>query len=90
LNSDRCSCGGKETPEHLLLSCRELREQQRELRESVGGRVSLRILLHTKIGVEKTLEFLEKTKVATKKWLQERKEREEREREEAEAEEERR
>jgi ribonuclease HI len=86
-DSDRCSCGGKETPEHLLLSCRDLRDQQKELRESLGCRASLRILLHTKIGVEKTLEFLKRTKVATRKRLLERQEREEREREEEEGEE---
>jgi hypothetical protein len=44
--SDRCSCGGKETPEHLLLSFRELRAQQKDLREGLGGRASLRTLLH--------------------------------------------
>ena len=77
--NDRCSCGGKETPEHLLLSCRELRVQQRELYEGLGCRASLRVLLHTKVGVEKTLEFIKKTKVATRKRLREREEEEERE-----------
>jgi hypothetical protein len=74
-DDNRCSCGGKETPEHLLLSCRELREQQKELREGLGCRASLRVLLHTKVGVKRTLEFLKKTRVATRKWLQERKDR---------------
>jgi hypothetical protein len=66
----------------LLLSCRELRDQQRDLRESLGCRPSLRVLLHTKVGAEKTLEFLKRTKVATRKRLLERQEREQREREE--------
>jgi ribonuclease HI len=79
-DSNRCSCGGKETPEHLLLSCRELRKQQRVLQEGLGSRASLKVLLHTKLGVERTLEFLKETKVATRKWLQERKDKEERER----------
>jgi hypothetical protein len=79
LEDDRCSCGGKETPEHLLLSCRDLRDQQKELRESLGCRASLRVLLHTKTGVEKTLEFLKNIKVATRKRLLQRQEREERE-----------
>jgi hypothetical protein len=86
--SNRCSCGGKETPEHLLLGCRELRRQQKILREGLGSRASLKVLLHTKLGVECTLEFLKETKVATRKWLQERKNKEERERREEEEEEE--
>jgi hypothetical protein len=48
----------------------------------LGCRASLRVLLHTKTGVEKTLEFLKNTKVATRKRLLQRQEREEREREE--------
>jgi hypothetical protein len=79
-DSNRCSCGGKETLEHLLLSCRELRKQQKCLREGLGCRASLKVLLHTKLGVERTLEFLKETRVATRKWLQERKDKEERER----------
>jgi hypothetical protein len=77
-DDSRCSCGGKETPENLLLDCRELRKQQKSLRESLGCRASLRVLLHTKLGVERTLEFLKETRVTTRKWLQERKGRDER------------
>jgi ribonuclease HI len=87
VDNDRCSCGGRETPEHLLLSCRELRSQQRDLQEGLGCRASLRVLLHTKVGVEKTLEFLKATKVATRKWLKKRQDKEEREREHEEEEE---
>jgi ribonuclease HI len=86
-DNDRCSCGGRETPEHLLLSCRNLRNQQKELRESLGCRASLQVLLHMKTGVEKTLKFLKRTKIATRKWLLERQDREDREREEEEEEE---
>jgi hypothetical protein len=84
VDSDRCSCGGKETPEHLLLSCRELRRQQKELQDSLGCRPSLWVLLHTKMGVEKTLDFLKRTKIATRKRLLKRQEREQREGEDGE------
>ena len=82
--SDRCSCGGKETVEHLLLSCKDLRDQRQELVQALkGNKLSLQLLLHTKIGIEETLNFIKNTGLATRKWHLERVERE-REREEEE------
>jgi ribonuclease HI len=64
-----CQCGKKETPEHLLLSCPELRESRRVLREKLSStRLSLRLLLHTKEGIQETLNFINSTKIATRKW----------------------
>jgi hypothetical protein len=58
-----------ETSEHLLLSCRELKEARKESRAKRPGlRLSLSILSHTKQGIIETLNFLRKTGIATKKW----------------------
>ena len=59
--NDTCSCGGRETPEHLLLSCGTTSIERKGLRAELGGlELSLPLLLHTKIGIEKTLVFLKK------------------------------
>jgi nitrogenase molybdenum-iron protein alpha/beta subunit len=47
-------------------------------------RLNLNLLLHTKTGIEKTLEFLKETGIATRKWHLQRKEQEEIERREVE------
>ena len=74
-DSDQCQCGQKETSEHLLLSCRILHEARTKLQgELRGTRLNLQVLLHTKIGIEKTLAFLKETRIATRKWHLERKE----------------
>jgi ribonuclease HI len=72
-DSDRCQCGKKETSEHLLLSCRKLQTARAKLQDELRGtRLSLRLLLHTKTGIEKTLAFLKETRIVTRKWHLER------------------
>lgn len=44
--------------------------------EMKGARLSLLLLMHTKIGIEKTLEFLKTTRLCTRKWYLERRQRE--------------
>ena len=67
-NSDLCCCGKRETAEHLLLSCKELRIARKKLQEELlGTRLGLPVLLHTKTGIEKTLGFLKETSIATRK-----------------------
>lgn len=82
--NNRCRCGKKETAEHLLLSCRDtklvtvrtkLKDKMQELRPS------LRLLMHTKIGIEKTLDFLKDTRICTRKWHLERRQEEQAEQE---------
>ena len=73
--SDLCRCGRRETPAHLLLSCKEagVAKARAKLRDEIkGARLSLPLLLHTKIGIEKTLEFLQQTRICTRKWHLER------------------
>jgi ribonuclease HI len=72
--SDLCRCGKRETTEHLLLSCKqtEIAQARAKLRETHGLRPSLKLLMHTKIGIEKTLGFLKETRLCTRKWHLER------------------
>jgi len=73
--NDLCNCGDRETTEHLLLSCNEkgLPEARAKLRDGVNKvPLSLQLLLNTKIGIEKTLEFLRSTRICTRKWHLER------------------
>ena len=89
--SNKCRCSQRETPKHLLLSYRELKEARDKLRKDLGG-VSLKLplLLHTKLGIEKTLGFLKETRIATRSWhLERRREEQEEERREELGEEER-
>ena len=75
--SDLCQCGKRETAEHLLLRCKILAAARSRLRDRLQGtRLSLRILLHTKVGIEKTLTFLKETGIVTRKWHLERKQEE--------------
>ena len=78
--SNKCKCGQRETPEHLLLSCKELKEARDKLRKELGGiRLKLPLLLYTKLGIEKTLGFLKETRIATRSWHLERRREEEQE-----------
>ena len=87
--SDLCQCGRRETAEHLLLSCKTLAAARSRLRDGLQGtRLSLKILLHTKTGIEKTLIFLKETGIVTRKWHLERKQEEAAAEEEGEEEEE--
>ena len=82
-NNKFCQCSKKETAEHLLLSCKELKTARDKLKKDLeGNRLSLQLLLHTKPGIEKTLDFLKETRIATQKWHLERRLDEEREEEE--------
>jgi ribonuclease HI len=77
-NSDLCACGTKETIDHLLFSCPDLREARRELKKELKGiEPTKALLLYTRPGIEKLLSFLAKTGIATRRWHLERAEREE-------------
>lgn len=77
VGNNKCSCGVKETPDHLLLSCINLKEAREELKNQLNNNLNLRLLLHTKIGIVYTLQFIHKTRIATRGWHLERLEREE-------------
>ena len=68
-----CRCGKIETAEHLLLRCYnygDLRKQlQKELPSTSSvASLTMQLLLHTKIGIEKALAFIATTRIATRKW----------------------
>src|SRR2546423_5731959 len=68
--SDRCSCGNRQTPAHLLLECKEYREQRRTLKDKLRGlRLSLPLLLNSKLGLIPTLTFLRDTGISTREWM---------------------
>ena len=53
----------------MLLSCKELKVARKKLQDELrSSRLDLQLLLHTKIGIEKTLGFLKETGIATRKW----------------------
>lgn len=88
--NDKCSCGSRETTEHLLLSCKNLTFARSKLKEKLNSNdLTIKLLLHTQIGIVKTLEFLQETKILTRKWHLERVEREGEEEEEGEDEDDR-
>ena len=67
--SDKCSCGAVQSPQHLLLSCRRYSRERSRLKEELGtGRLSLPLLLHTSKGITATLSFLSHTGIGTRKW----------------------
>lgn len=68
-DSPFCSCGAKQTPEHLLLSCKWLRADRKILRDELSNvHLTLPLLLHTKQGIAATLAFIRQTRVGTRKW----------------------
>jgi hypothetical protein len=71
-----CRCGKNKTTQYLLINYREYSAVRAILRKELEGySLGLRLLLHTKIGTEKTLGFLTQTRIVTRKWHLERRER---------------
>jgi hypothetical protein len=69
VDSPNCSCGTKQTPEHLLLSCKWYNSDRQILRQDLDNSpLTLPLLLHTRRGIEATLAFISRTRVGTRKW----------------------
>ena len=67
--TDKCSCGARQTPQHLLLSCSKYsKERTRLVEELETSRLLLLLLLYTKKGISATLSFLSYTGIGTRKW----------------------
>ena len=73
-------CKVKQTPEHMLLSCKIYKAEQKTLKNAVlqsksksetesNSELSLKRLLCTGEGIRNTLAFLDQTKIATRKWI---------------------
>jgi hypothetical protein len=68
-DSPLCSCGVKQSPDHLLLSCKWFNKDCRILRQELNNApLTLLLLLHTKQGIKATLAFITRTRVCTRKW----------------------
>jgi len=65
---NKCNCRSRETPSHLILYCNKLKPERKKLENKLKTRLSLGLLLHTTIGISLTLEFLNKTRISTRKW----------------------
>ena len=73
--NDQCRCGKRETPDHLILSCSNYKHKRKELIKKMNGNnLTMRLLLHTKIGIEKVIEFIDSTRISTRGWHLERRE----------------
>jgi hypothetical protein len=73
VTNDKCKCGALETPIHLILYCKEYKEERKSLIEGLKELTSrkvktLPILLNTKKGIESILVFLKETKISTRTW----------------------
>ncbi|KAJ8063422.1 hypothetical protein OCU04_008642 [Sclerotinia nivalis] len=67
--NDKCRCGKRESPNHLLFSCPLYKSTRRIFKKNnPTSRLTMKYLLHTKTGIIKTLEFIEETKIATRSW----------------------
>ena len=64
-----CICYKPQTPQHLLLDCKQYKTHQNTLKESIPHRpITLPLLLQTKTGIKATLAFIASTGIGTRKW----------------------
>lgn len=68
-DSNLCSCHKVQTPEHLLLECPRYKTERKQLKQTIQHRpITLRLLLHTRAGIEATIAFITSTRVGTRNW----------------------
>jgi len=67
----RCfrECSALQTPKHLLLDCSLYKKERKEMQRQLGSTLSLEKLFCTKKGKEVLFLFLNRTGIATRKWL---------------------
>ena len=68
-DDDKCRCGLKETPVHLLRTCRLYSEYRTRILRDANSLDSIFLSIP---GQEEVLEFLRKTRIGTLKWYRER------------------
>jgi hypothetical protein len=72
MNIDQCLvCRTKQSPEHLVLSCKIHKEKKKAIRRKAGfkKRLTLRLLMNTERGRKALFSYLKETQIATRKWL---------------------
>ncbi|PQE23304.1 Ribonuclease H-like domain protein [Rutstroemia sp. NJR-2017a BBW] len=68
-STNKCICGAKETPEHLLLSCSLFSLARIKLKDKLATNyLSLPLLLDTTPGIEASIAYLSETKICTRKY----------------------
>jgi hypothetical protein len=68
-STNKCICGAKETPEHLLLSCSQFSLARIKLKDKLATNyLSLPLLLNTTPGIEASIAYLSETKICTRKY----------------------
>jgi ribonuclease HI len=76
-NNDKCSCGAKETTDHILFQCINLVEERKALLKDLPiNSPSKAFFFNTTKGIERVLSFIEETSIGTRKWHLQRVERE--------------
>lgn len=69
IETDSCSCGSKQTAKHLLLDCRRNVQNRKKMKERLGIKhLSLEVVLHNSSGIAAVLEFINDTKISTRRW----------------------
>ncbi|KAF7564239.1 uncharacterized protein PtrM4_153550 [Pyrenophora tritici-repentis] len=64
-----CICYKPQTPQHLLLDCKQYKTHRNTLKEAIPHRpITLPLLLQTKTGIKATLAFIASTRIGTRKW----------------------
>jgi hypothetical protein len=86
VSDDRCRCGRRETTHHLLLTCPELSQARQIMKEKLNSELSIPLLLHSTLGIEATLQFLQTTRICTRQWHLQRREEDSEDEEEGEGE----
>ena len=67
-DSTRCQCSEPiQTANHLLLGCPLFREERE--RAGIGRETTIQSLLFTAKGTEALIDFIQETRVATRRWL---------------------
>jgi hypothetical protein len=64
------NCNSLQTPKHLLLHCKHYRKERKKMKDALNTPIlTLQLLFITAKGSAALVAFLEKTKIATARWL---------------------
>ena len=73
IENDRCLCGARESPDHLIYSCPLYNQERQELYNRVNNnRPSVRLLFNSQKGIEALISYIQSTGISTRAWYLER------------------
>ena len=73
IETDRCPCSGtaKQTPQHLILECKKYTAERQGIFKALETKhPSLDLVFNSNRGRTALLEYLQKTRIATRRWYQ--------------------